>query len=116
MMDLYRSHRPGFGKILLETLLNFLVRHFERALSSVLEKQQPQRTVVLPGPRLELLPVLMVVLTQILTQVRWSHNCLAGPKQPSEVPPEAVTVVEGLPMEEQQLSSKNMYLLKTQND
>lgn len=116
MMDLYRSHRPDFGRLFLETLLNFLVRHFERALSSVLKKQQPPWSVVFAGPRLELLPVLMVVLKRTLTQVRWSQSCLPGPAQPSEVPAEAVTVVEGLPMEEQQLRSKQMYLLKTPSD
>ena len=97
MMDLCRSHRLDSGNLLLVSLLNFLVRHFERALSSVLQKQQPQWSVIFLGPRLELLPVLMVVLTRALAQVRWSDRCLPRPSQ---------MVVEELPMEEDQLSSR----------
>ena len=66
MMDLYHSHRLDSGKLLLVRLSNCLV-HFERALSLLLEKQQPPWSVRLLGLRFELLPVLMAVLTRART-------------------------------------------------
>lgn len=97
MMNLCRSHRLDSGKLLPVTLLNFLGRHFERALRLVLQRQQPPYSVVFLGLRLELLPVLMLVLTRALTQVHWSHRCLPGLIQ---------SVMAELPMEEHQLSLK----------
>ena len=53
MMDLYHSHRLDFDKLFLARLSKRLVRHSERALSLVKEKQQPPRSVISTGPRFE---------------------------------------------------------------
>ena len=66
MMDLYHSHRLGFGKLFLVGLSKRLVGHSERALSLVKEKQQPPRSVILTRPRFELLAALLIVLTRSL--------------------------------------------------
>ena len=62
MMDLYHSHRLDFDKLFLVRLSKRLVRHSERALSLVKEKQQPPRSVILTGPRFEPLAILMMVV------------------------------------------------------
>ena len=110
MMDLYHSHRLDFGKLFLVGFSNWLVRHFERALSLAKEKQQPLRSVILSGPRFELLAVLMIVLSRSLLCRNHRYSLRLS---------EAVPVVEVKEQQlnsEQQLSSEQMYRPMTQTD